>query len=272
LKIGINAWTFPANLSIAQGFKVAKRGGFDAVELNLAEEGYLSMSSTESDARVLTSGAHNMSLELPSISSGLFWAYPLTSNDPAIAKRAKDVVRKMLQVAKWVGADTVLVVPGSVTDDVPYDIAYDRAHAALKDLAKDAEKANVHIGVENVWNKMLLSPLEMARFIDEIGSEYVGAYFDVGNVLVSGYPEQWIKILGARIRKIHVKDFSIQVGNITGFTNILEGDVNWIAVRDALRSAGYDDVVTAEIGGYKTLPELGIKHAGESLKRIFKGA
>ncbi|MDO8682649.1 MAG: sugar phosphate isomerase/epimerase family protein [Armatimonadota bacterium] len=271
MKIGINAWTFPDNMSIAQGIKAAKRGGFDCVEINLAEEGYLNMSSTEKDVKNLAAAAANMSIELRSISTGLFWAYPLTSNDPVKVDKAKEVVRKMLQVASWAGADTILVLPGAVTDDVAYDVAYNRALAALKDLSKDAERLKVNIGVENVWNKFLLSPLEMRDFVDKVGSEYVGAYFDVGNVLVSGYPEQWINILGSRIKKIHVKDFSRDVGNIKGFVTICEGDVNWMAVRDALRSIKYDDVVTAEIGGYKTLPELGIKHAGESLKRIFKG-
>lgn len=272
MKIGINAWTFPSNLTIPQGYKAAKRGGFDCVELNLSEDGYLTMESTEAEVIDLAKGAHNMSLELPSISTGLYWTYPLTSGDPNIAAKAKQVLRKQIQVAHWLGADTILVVPGSVTDDVPYDVAYDRALSAIKEVAEEAEKALVYIGIENVWNKFLLSPLEMARFIDEIGSPFVGAYFDVGNVLISGYPDQWIRILGNRIKKVHVKDFCCGVGNITGFTNILEGDVNWIAVRDALRAIGYDDVVTAEIGGYKTLPDLGIKHAGECLKRIFKGS
>jgi L-ribulose-5-phosphate 3-epimerase len=272
MKIGINAWAFPENLSITQGFKVAKRGGFDCVELNLAEEGYLSMSSSQRDVERLRESAEGMSIELRSISTALFWSYPITSNDPSEAKMAKAVVRKMLDVAKWCGADTILVVPGSVTDEVAYDVAYDRAKKALKELAKDAEAAGVCIGVENVWNKFLLSPLEMRNFIDEIGSDYVAAYFDIGNVLISGYPEQWINILGSRIKKIHAKDWQRAVGNITGFCAILEGDLNWIAVRDALRAIGYDDVVTAEIDGYKTLADLGIKHAGESLRRVFKGA
>jgi L-ribulose-5-phosphate 3-epimerase len=273
MKIGINAWTFPANLTIQQGFKVAKRGGFDCVELNIAEkDDYLTMASKESEVTGLARSADNMSLELRSISTMLFWAYPLTSNDPAVVDKSKEIVRKMIQVAQWLKADTVLVVPGAVTDDVSYDVAYDRALAGLKELAKDAEKAKIFIGVENVWNKLLLSPLETRDFIDKVGSEYVTAYFDVGNVLVSGYPEQWINILGKRIKKIHVKDFKLAIGNITAVSNICEGDVNWTAVRDALRNVGYDDVITAEIDGYKTLPDLGIKHAGESLKRIFKGA
>lgn len=272
MRIGINAWTFPGNLSITQGFKVAKRGGFDCVELNVAEEGYLTMSSSQKDVERLRESADGMSVELPSISTGLFWKYSLTSNDPAEVEMAKSVVRKMLDIAKWCGADTILVVPGTVTDEVAYDVAYERAKSTLQELSKDAEAAGVWIGVENVWNKFLLSPLEMRDFIDEVGSDFVAAYFDIGNVLVSGYPDQWIKILGSRIKKIHAKDFLRSVGNITGFCQILEGDLDWIAVRDALRAINYDDVVTAEIGGYKTLPDLGIKHAGESLRRIFKGA
>lgn len=272
LKIGINAWTFPGNLSIPQCLKLAKRSEFDCVELNLSEDEYLTLDSSQADVEKLRLAAENMSIELGSLSTGLFWKYPLTANDPATVERAKEVVRKGLQIAKWLKADTMLVVPGIVTQDIPYDVAYDRSLAALKELATTAECMGVTIGIENVWNKFLLSPLEMRDFIDAVGSPMVGAYFDAGNVLVSGYPDHWIKILGSRIKKVHVKDFLTSVGNITGFVNLLEGDVPWREVRKALADAGYDGVVTAEIGGYKTLPELGIQHAGESLKRIFKGA
>ena len=201
----------------------------------------------------------------------LHWRYSLTAAEPNIAEHGKDIARRMLEIAKLLGADTILLIPGVVTAEVPYDVAYQRAQSALKELARDAERLEVQIGVENVWNKFLLSPLEMARFIDEIGSPFVNAYFDVGNVLVSGFPQHWIPILGQRIKKVHVKDFRMDIGNITGFVNIYEGDVNWSAVKKALKDTGYDDVVTAEIGGYRTLPELGIRHAGESLKRLFRG-
>jgi L-ribulose-5-phosphate 3-epimerase len=272
MKTGINAWAFPSNLSVPQCLKLAKAGGFDCVELNISEDGYLTPEMSREEVERLRTAADNMSLELRSLSTGLFWTYPFTSNDPALVERAKEIVRKGLQVCKWIGADTMLVVPGAVTEDVPYDVAYDRALAALKELAKTAEDLGVSIGVENVWNKFLLSPLEMRDFIDAVGSKMVAAYFDAGNVLVSGYPQHWIRILGDRIKKVHVKDFLTGIGNITGFVNLLEGDVPWKEIRNALAEIGYDDIVTAEIGGYKTLPELGIKHAGESMKRIFKGA
>lgn len=272
MKIGINAWAFPPNASIPQGFKLAKRGGFDCVELNVSESGYLTPDSDEQAARFFRSAAENMSLELRSLCAGLLWRYPLTSDDPQIVERGKEIVKKCLRLCDWLGADTLLVVPGVVTPEVPYDVAYERASAALKELAPAAEEAGINLAIENVWNKFLLSPLEMRDFVDGIGSDRVGVYFDAGNVLVNGYPDQWIRILGHRIKKVHVKDFHTNVGNIAGFGNVLEGDMDWRAVERALRDIGYDDVVTAEIPGYKSLPELGIKHAGESMRRIFRGA
>ncbi len=269
MKIGINAWAFPPNVSIPQGFKLAKRGGFDCVELNVSENGYLTPDSDEQAARFLRSAAENMSLELRSLCAGLTRRYPLTSDDPQVVECGKEIVKKCLRLCDWLGADTLLVVPGVVTPEVPYDVAYERASTGLKELAPVAEEMGINLAVENVWNKFLLSPLEMRDFVDEIGSERVGVYFDAGNVLINGYPEHWIRILGQRIKKVHVKDFHTNIGNITGFCNILEGDLDWRAVERALKDIGYDDVVTAEISGYKTLPELGIKHAGESMKRIF---
>lgn len=272
MKTGINTWAFPGNMSVPQCLKLAKAGGFDCVELNVSENGYLTPETDRQSVEKLRLAAENMSLEVRSLCTWLLWQYPLTSNNPQLAERGKEIVRKSLRICKWLGADAMLVVPGMVTQDVPYDVAYDRALAAIKDLAQTAEDLGVYIGIENVWSKFLLSPLEMRDFIDAADSKMVGAYFDVGNVLVNGYPQHWIKILGDRIKKVHVKDFLTKVGNITGFVNLLEGDVPWKEVKNSLAKIGYDDVVTAEIGGYRTLPELGIKHAGESMKRIFKGA
>ena len=272
MKIGVNAWMFPDNVTIPQGLKLAKRAGFDCVELNVSEDGYLTPESDEGSVTFFREAAEKMSLELLSVCTGLLWEYPITSCDPEIARRGIDIVRKSLQVCKWLGANTLLVVPGVVTQDVPYEVAYERSSAALTDLSRTAAELGIFIGVENVWNRFLLSPLEMRDFIDGIGSEAVGVYFDVGNVLVNGFPDQWIRLLGGRIKQVHAKDFNTNVGNLSGFTNLLSGDVNWKEVKKALGDIDYDGIVTAEISGYKTLPDLGIKHAGESMKRIFKGA
>jgi hexulose-6-phosphate isomerase len=152
------------------------------------------------------------------------------------------------------GAVGVDFVPGS--EVIRYDVVYDRALEAIRSLKPVAEQVKVVVGVENVWNKFLLSPLEMRDFVDKIASEYVGVYFDVGNVIATGYPEHWIRILGKRIKRVHFKDFRRNVGTLDGFTDLLEGDVNWQEVMAAFREIGYEGYVTAEmIPPYSHHPE-----------------
>ena len=130
---------------------------------------------------------------------------------------------------------------------IAYDVAYERSRDALKELGEYAVKVGINIGVENIWNKFLLSPLEMRNFIDAIGSDFVKVYYDVGNTQFIGFPEHWIKILGSRIARIHMKDFKEAIGNLDGFCELLQGNVNFPAVMKALREAGYDGYLTAEI-------------------------
>ena len=269
MKIGINRWTMPPDWSLAECFAAAKRAGFDSIEINIAEEGELALTSTEAEIRGIRDSAREAGVTLSSLSSGLGWKYPLTANDPDQRRRGREVLRAALQAARWLGVDAVLCVPGVVSTEVRYDVAYERAQTALRELAPEAEAQGVFIGVENVWNKFLLSPLEMARFVDEIASPSVGVYFDVGNVLVYGYPQHWIGILGPRIKKVHVKDFQTEVGNIRAFANPLQGDVPWASVRAALNGIGYDGFVTAEVSGYPAAPELGLRHIAESLRHVF---
>ncbi len=268
MKKGINRWCFPADWPARRCLDVAAQAGLDGVEFNLAEEGELTLQTAAQAWRDLAAQAHGLGLALPSISTALHWKYPLTANEETTRARGQEVVRRMVEAAAAVGADTVLVVPGLVTADMDYQTAYGRAQEALASLASLAGNHGVVIGVENVWNKFLLSPLEFARFLDEIGSPWVKAYLDVGNVLVSGYPEQWIRILGRRIAKIHVKDFSTPVGNITGFVPLLAGDVPWPAVVAALRAIGYEGWLTAELAPYRHAPEQLIHDTAAALKVI----
>ena len=269
MKIGINRWTFPVHLSLAECFQIARRAGFDSIEINIAEDGEVRPDSTEAEIKAIVAAAQQAGVELSSLSTGLGWKYPITSANDGIREKGAINIARQLQVAQWLGVDTILVVPGIVSAEIAYDAAYTRAQEVLKALAPEAEARKVAIGVENVWNKFLLSPLEFARFLDEIGSDYVGAYFDAGNVLVYGFPDQWIRILGKRIRKVHVKDFNTGIGNITGFCNPLQGDVPWRKVQEALAAIGYDEYVTAEVDGYRVEQELGLKHIAESLRAIF---
>jgi len=275
MKAGINIWSFPGNLSLNEVFKTAKDAGFEGVEIALNETGELSLESTEKDILRIKQMAYDNGISLYSLATSLFCAYPFTSNDKAIRNKGKDMTRRQLEVAKLLGCDTILTIPGSVDivfcpgfEVIDYDVAYDRALEAMRELKEDAEKYKVTIGVENIWNKFLVSPLEMRDFIDKIDSNYVKVYFDVGNVLLFGYPQHWIKILGNRICKIHIKDFRCSVGNLNGFVDLLAGDVPFPEIMKALRSVGYDDWLTAEVGVYRDHKDQILYNTRNSMRRI----
>ncbi|MCD9022867.1 sugar phosphate isomerase/epimerase family protein [Cohnella silvisoli] len=252
----INQWCFKADTPLEQVMAVSSEAGYAAVELNLYASGGLglTMDTTAAEAEKVGQLARRYGLQLRSLSTGLLWQHSLSSPDASVRAQGRQVVTKQLELAELLGIDTVLVVPGTVNPETSYDQCYERSQQELRVLSSEAEKRKTRIGVENVWNKFLLSPLEMARYVDEIGSPNVGVYFDVGNVLLYGYPEQWIRILGPRIFKIHVKDFLTSVGNGHGFVSLLAGDVNWSAVRQALQHIHYMDTLTAELGIYAADP------------------
>lgn len=251
MKKGISMWTF-SDRSPEICFALARKYGFDGVEVALGENGPVRYDSTKEELEAYKKTAQEYGIEFYGVVCDDCWGYPLTSDDPAIRKRGEEIVIRQLEVASILGCDTILVLPGVVQGFselpvVPYDVVYDRALEALKRLAPYAEKYNVNIGLENVWNKFLLSPMEMRDFIDKVGSPKVKSYFDVGNVVVNGFPEQWIRILGDRVAKVHFKDFKRSIGTLDGFVDIGDGDVNYAAVMQALGDVGYDDWCTAEV-------------------------
>lgn len=231
---------------------MARRAGFGAIEPNLAEDGELGLSTDEAAARALGSAVESEGLQVAGLSTGLYWRYSPTSEDTATRQKARDIARQQLTVAAALGAGAILVVPGQVGpaadgSSVSYDAAYERAEEFLAALAPEAESAGVDLAIENVWNKFLLSPLEMKRIIDDSGSARIGAYFDVGNILLYGYPEQWIEILGPRVRRVHLKDFRRSTDKSGGFVDIGAGDVDWEAVGAALGRVEYGGPLTAEV-------------------------
>ena len=252
MKKGISIWSFP-DRSPEVCFAMTQKHGYDGVEVGLGPAGPLRYDSTDEELAAYRAAAAAYGLSFYSVVCDDCWQYPLTADDPAVRQKGEEMVIRQLEIASKLGCDTILVLPGMVqglapdSPVVPYDVCYDRALAACKRLAVYAEKYGVVIGLENVWNKFLLSPLEMRDFIDEIDSPWVKAYFDVGNIIATGYAEQWISILGDRIAKVHFKDYIRADGTPDGFTDILQGDVNYPAVMAALRAIGYDDWVTAEV-------------------------
>ncbi|SDO28673.1 hexulose-6-phosphate isomerase [Paenibacillus sp. yr247] len=272
MKKGINIWSFPGSLNVEKSIALAKEAGFDGIELALNETGELSLESKEAEINKYRQIAEETGTAITSLASGLYWTYSLTSGRSQTREKAKDIVKKQLEHAAILGVDTILVVPGAVGVDfipdsevVPYDQAYDHALEAIQLLSDEAKALKVSIGIENVWNKFLLSPLEMRDFIDKINSPYVGAYFDVGNVLYAGYPEHWISILNKRIKKVHFKDYRRNAGGLHGFVDLLAGDVNYPEVMKALQAIGYNDYVIAEM-----IP--GYAHHGEQIIYNTSGA
>lgn len=271
MKKSINQWAFPSGMSLVDCFKLAKTAGFEGVEVVFSEDGEINLNSTKEKIEKIKEDAKNVGIEIASLATGLFWKYSLTSDNPQEQEKAKDITKKMLEVASWLGTDAILVVPGVVNDVVSYDKAYERSLKALKELSKSAEEYRVCIAVENVWNRFLLSPLEMKQFVDEIGSPFVSVYFDIGNVVLFGYPEQWIRILGKRIKRIHVKDFKRSIGTALGFVNLGYGDINWENVISALKDIGYDGWLIAEyFSGPSFAPEHLIYEISKAMDLILK--
>ncbi|MBO3803788.1 MAG: sugar phosphate isomerase/epimerase [Candidatus Brockarchaeota archaeon] len=280
LRKAINYWSFPGGSEgakdVRECLKEAKAFGFEGVELCLSEKGEVSLESDPKGLERLAKDAKAMGVEISSLASGLLWGSSLTSEKPSTRKRAKEIVRKQIEAASALGTDAILVIPGAVDvffmpggEVVQYDAVYERLREAIQDLLPFAEKHGVAIGLENVWNKFLLSPLEARDFVDSFKSKYVGIFFDTGNVMPFGYPEQWIRILGKRIKRVHVKDFRRGVGTVEGFVDLLEGDVNWPEVVKALGEAGYGSYLIAEmIPLYKHYPLARIRNASTALDYI----
>ena len=276
MKKAINIWSFPDQEDLRGCIDLAAKAGFEGIELAVAASGLLSPEYDAGKLRSLREYAQDKGIVIHSVAGGLGWDFPFTSDDPAVRDRALDIAVKQLGMAKELGADGVLILPGLVGSEafgdgsvVRYDIAYDRALDAFRKLAPVAEKLDIQIGVENVWNRLLLSPMEMRDFVDKIGSSHVGVYFDVGNVLYTGYPEHWIEILGNRIKKVHFKDYRRSIGTLDGFVDLLSGDVNWPAVMEAFEKVGYSGWASAEmIPAYAHYPEQSIYNTSYAMDKI----
>lgn len=279
MKKSISIWSFGGNGSLEGKLSLAREAGFSGFEIDLTEDGPVNLGSSASELAAVRSAADRAGVELSGLATGLYWGANPASSDAAVLARARNILECQVAAARGLGVDAVLVVPGSVGVDfipgsevVPYDLAWERATAFIRDALPSAEKARVRLCVENVWNKFLLSPIEMRQFIAQFGSEWVGAYHDVGNSLASGYPEQWIAILGPAIRRVHLKDYRRAVGSTDGFVELLSGDVNWPGVMGALRAVGYTGWLTAEmippVPFYKHCPEVLIHNASRAMDAL----
>ena len=230
----------PKTLSYADRFKVAHDAGFEEAECG-----------TEPDDKVaeeIRKAAEGAKIRIHSVMNSDHWKYPLSSADPdVVAKCVKGMETSLRNAHLW-GADTVLLVPAVVNPETSYADAWKRSQTQIRKMLPMAEKLKVIIAVEEVWNKFLLSPVEFARYVDDFQSPYLKAYFDVGNVVLYGYPQDWIRTLGKRIVKLHLKDFQFKQGQ-TQWTALREGDINWKEIYNALNEVGYRGTATVELPG-----------------------
>lgn len=221
---------------ILPAFELLREAGFEGVEL-------ISPNSLDTDE--VLKARDKTGIVIHGVSGSEHWGSPLSSPDPAVVEKGMKAIRREIEDVKAYGGTTVLLVPAVVNETVSHRQAYERSREQIKKLLPDFEKAGIKLAIEEVWNKFLLSAPEMARYIDDFKSDAVGAYFDVGNVVEYGYPQEWIRELGKRILKIHIKEyakpkrFSYELG---------EGEIKWPQVVAALREVGYNGWITAEVG------------------------
>lgn len=280
IKTSINRWAFKSDLSAEACLRMAKKHGFDAIEFNLEEKGDFSLETKDSDLKRIKGLAEKERLEISSLCSLLFWKYPITSSDTKIRDKGVEIIKKMVDAASALGVRTILVVPGMVHADppldfgnpaIPYATAYERALSIVRDLADYAGPKGVTVGLENVYyNKFLITQMEYKRFIDEVDRPNVKLYFDIGNTMLCGFPEDWIGYLADYICCIHVKDFDKNVNTLYGWRNTFQGDVNWGNVTSALRMAEYDGYLVGEpsLSPYKYQQEELIKATSSALQRV----
>ena len=266
MKQGVSFFSFAQDVDVREAAQQIRKAGYSGMEPVVSESGSLNPSMTDREVLEIKGIADELGLEIPSVGVWSLWDNNLVSDSPEIRAKAKGIVKRQLEIAALLGADTILVVPGYVGCDfaaepekIRYDVAYERSQEAIAGLAPLAAQLKVTIGIENVWNRFLLSPLETKRFVEEIDSPYVGVYFDVGNIIYIGYPEQWIEILGKHIKKIHFCDYRADQCGIGAFVDLFAGDVDFKAVMAALKSIGYDDYVTLEmLPNYKEYPYVSL--------------
>jgi L-ribulose-5-phosphate 3-epimerase len=240
IKRGVWFGMLPEKLSIADRYKMARDVGFEVVQAPTEPD--------ERKAEEIKKAAEAANIRIDSVMNMDHWKYPLSSSDRAVVEKSLAGMRTSLHNAKLWGCDAVLLVPAVVNPQTSYRDAWTRSQKEIRTLIPLAEELKVVIAIEEVWNKFLLSPLEMAKYISEFQSPWIKAWFDVGNVLLYGYPQDWIHTLGNSILKVHVKDFKRKEDGYA-WVNLGDGDVDWAAVRQAFADIGYSGSAVTELEG-----------------------
>jgi L-ribulose-5-phosphate 3-epimerase len=275
---GINYWSFPGSFEDKvdpfDAIRLAKEHGYEALEFCIGGAGtQVGLDISEQKVRDLVADAEEQGIALDTTASGLYWGNSLGDPDPAVRGVAKDQLKKMLEISSLFGAKVHLTIPGAV--DVFFDPSrpvqnYSEVmkwgSEGLFELLPHAESCGVKMGIENVWNKILITSGEMKAFLEQFNSPWVGCLFDVGNVIPFGYPEQWIRHLREHIIAIHIKDYKRSVGTADGFVDLFEGDVDFAEVMNALEEIGFSGPLVAEmIPHYPRFPMVRVSNTSRAM-------
>lgn len=264
MKKSINAWSVDVNESFEEMFSHLSACGFAAVELNIDEKNAasahsLTMDTTEAELRDILSKAEYFGLEIAGVSTSLYGIL-LGSDEKNEREQGKSILRKQMICAAALGADSVLAVPGAdITGGASITQAFENSFLALSEMKQEIEYSKIYVCLENVWNGFFTSPFDMAAFLDRLDSPYMKAYYDVGNTVAFSDTASWISVLGERIHRVHIKDFKRNGGGLNSggaFVDLLSGDIDWPKVMAVLKTAGYDDYLTAEVFPTKEYDEM----------------
>jgi len=244
MQVGISGIITPSEWTWRETMEKCQAAGYEAIEVTLRDGSELDFDTPPEGIRAIAQAAADLGMTIDSMCpQSRTRSCNVMANEPEVRQAGKDNIKRLLEITKAMGVDGVLVVPGAVTPEVHYDDGYSRALEAFCELGPFAEDIGVTIAVEYVWNKFLLSPLEMKTFLDDIGSERVGLFFDTGNMVIFGFPEQWVKICGRHVKKVHFKDFK----RPDQWPPLLQGDVDFPAVMRELRRIGFDGACLSEV-------------------------
>ena len=272
--------SFAESMPVAERLALARKYGFEGIEINLEPNTEITLETSAQELQKLLALVKSFDLKVSGVYSRTQWYFPISSIKSEVRAAGRKIISTIISAAEILECDTVLVIPGVVDNSIfatepeiiPYLDAYKNSVESIQILISEVlDKSDVHMALENVWGKFLYSPMEFASFVDSFANEKIGAYFDVGNSLRNGFPEDWIRILGHRIRAIHVKDFRRSVDTINGFCGILQGDVNWDQVSLGLQEIGYKRWITGEVlPAYKHSPEILIEETSRAISAVFQ--
>ena len=255
----------PRQMSYADRFAMAREAGFEAIEMQTITK--------DEEAAEIKEASKKTGLRIHSVMNSDHWRLPLSSSDPqVVAGSVKGMETSIKNAALW-GADAVLLVPAVVDAATSYQDAWTRSQRVIREqLVPMARDMKVIIAVEEVWNKFLLSPIEFAKYVDEFDSPSVKAYFDVGNVVFYAFPHDWVRTLGSRIVKVHLKDFKVdrQNGRFT-WPNIGDGDIDWQELRRAFADIKYSGYMTTELSRGDADPTAYLKDVSARVDRFLAG-